>query len=95
MHLSRRVLQELVERFLEEDIGFGDITTLSVVPETAHGHGRLIAKAPLVLAGLEVAQAAFQVVDARVLRNRHLGAADEHQIDAARKHRGVALIVFE
>jgi len=66
MHLSRRALQELVERFLEEDIGFGDITTLSVVPETAHGRGRLIAKAPLVLAGLEVAQAAFQVVDARV-----------------------------
>ena len=66
MHLSWRALQDLVERFLEEDIGFGDITTLSVVPETTHGHGRLIAKAPLVLAGLEVAQAAFQVVDARV-----------------------------
>ncbi|WP_089944207.1 carboxylating nicotinate-nucleotide diphosphorylase [Candidatus Entotheonella palauensis] len=66
MHLSQRALQELVERFLEEDIGFGDITTLAVVPETVHGHGRLIAKAPLVIAGLEVARAAFQVVDARV-----------------------------
>jgi nicotinate-nucleotide pyrophosphorylase (carboxylating) len=66
MHLSQRALQALVERFLEEDIGFGDITTLSVVPATTRGHGRLIAKAPLVIAGLEVAQAAFEVVDARV-----------------------------
>ncbi len=66
MHLSQRALQELVERFLEEDIGFGDITTLSVVPETTRGRGRLIAKAPLVIAGLDVARAAFEVVDARV-----------------------------
>lgn len=66
MHLSQRALKALVERFLEEDIGFGDITTLAVVPETAYGHGCLIAKAPLVIAGLEVACAAFQVVDERV-----------------------------
>lgn len=66
MHLSQRALQELVERFLEEDIGFGDITTLSVVPETTHGRGRLIAKSPLVVAGLEVARVAFEVVDTRV-----------------------------
>ena len=66
MHLSQRALQDMVERFLEEDIGFGDITTLAVVPEGAHGQGRLIAKAPLVVAGLEVARAAFQVVDERV-----------------------------
>ncbi len=66
MHLSQRALKALVERFLEEDIGFGDITTLAVVPETAYGYGCLIAKAPLVIAGLEVAQAAFQVADDRV-----------------------------
>ena len=66
MHLSQRALRECVERFLDEDIGFGDITTLAVVPESARGQGRLIAKAPLVIAGLEVAQAAFQATDARV-----------------------------
>jgi nicotinate-nucleotide pyrophosphorylase (carboxylating) len=66
VHLSPRVLQEFVERFLEEDIGFGDITTLAVVPETTQGHGRLMAKAPLVVAGIAVAQAAFQAVDTRV-----------------------------
>lgn len=66
MQLSQRARQELVERFLEEDIGFGDITTLSVVPETAHGYGRLIAKAPLVIAGLEVARTVFEIMDSRV-----------------------------
>ncbi|ETX00942.1 MAG: nicotinate-nucleotide pyrophosphorylase [Candidatus Entotheonella factor] len=66
MHLSQRAMQDLVERFLDEDIGFGDITTLATVPETAHGHGRLIAKAPLVVAGLDAARIAFQTVDARV-----------------------------
>ena len=66
MHLSQRALQACVEQFLDEDIGFGDITTLAVVPEEAQGQGRLIAKAPLVIAGLEVAQAAYQATDARV-----------------------------
>ncbi len=66
MHQSPNALKALVERFLEEDIGFGDITTLAVVPEMAYGRGCLIAKVPLVIAGLEVACAAFQVVDDRV-----------------------------
>jgi nicotinate-nucleotide pyrophosphorylase (carboxylating) len=63
MHLSQRMLSDLASRFLDEDIGFGDITTLAVVPAQAQGHGRLLAKAPLVLAGLEVAQAVFLTAD--------------------------------
>ncbi len=66
MHLSQRALNALVEPFLEEDVGCGDITTLAVVPETAYGHGCLVAKAPLVIAGLDVAQTAFRVLDDRV-----------------------------
>ena len=65
MHLSQRMLTDLASRFLDEDIGFGDITTMAVVPAQAQGHGRLLAKAPLVLAGLEVAQAVFQTADHR------------------------------
>jgi nicotinate-nucleotide pyrophosphorylase (carboxylating) len=66
MHLSQRMLTDLASRFLDEDIGFGDITTMAVVPAQAQGHGRLLAKAPLVLAGLEVAQAVFQTADPRI-----------------------------
>ena len=51
---------------LNEDIGDGDVTTLSIVPADARGEGRLIAKASGVVAGLTVAQAAFQLVDENV-----------------------------
>jgi len=51
---------------LDEDIGDGDVTTLSIVPADARGKGRLIAKAAGVVAGLAVAQAAFQLVDEEV-----------------------------
>jgi nicotinate-nucleotide pyrophosphorylase (carboxylating) len=66
MQLFQRSLYDLAERFLLEDIGSGDITTLAVVPETAQADGRLLAKAPLVLAGLEIARAVFHVADATV-----------------------------
>jgi nicotinate-nucleotide pyrophosphorylase (carboxylating) len=66
MHLSQRMLTDLASRFLDEDIGFGDITTMAVVPAQAQGHGRLLAQVPLVLAGLEVAQAVFYTADPRI-----------------------------
>lgn len=63
MYLSERVLQDLAGRFLDEDVGAGDITTLAVVPDHVRGHGRLLAKASLVLAGLDMARAVFQAAD--------------------------------
>jgi len=63
MDLSSLVLRELAARFLEEDVGYGDITTLATVPPQARGHGRFLAKEALVLAGLEVALAVFHTVD--------------------------------
>ena len=59
MHFSSLALHELVTRLLEEDIGYGDITTLAIVPPQARGHGCLLAKEALVLAGLEIAEAVF------------------------------------
>ena len=63
MDLSPSVLHALVTRLLEEDVGYGDITTLATVPPQARGHGRFLAKEALVLAGLEVALAVFHTVD--------------------------------
>ncbi len=82
MQLSQRMLTELASRFLDEDIGFGDITTMAVVPSQAQGHGRLVAKAPLVLAGLEVARAVFATADRTIV----LESAVE---DGARLDRGM------
>ena len=66
MDLSPLVLRELVSRLLEEDVGYGDITTLATVPPQARGHGHLLAKEALVLAGLEVALAVFHTVDSTI-----------------------------
>src|SRR5262252_5620535 len=70
MDLSLLVLRELVTRLLEEDVGYGDITTLATVPPQARGHGCLLAKEALVLAGLEVALAVFHTVDSTIRLDR-------------------------
>jgi nicotinate-nucleotide pyrophosphorylase (carboxylating) len=55
--------RELLRRFLEEDFGAGDITTDTVVPAGRRARGKLIAKAPLVLAGLEPFLEVFRLLD--------------------------------
>ena len=55
-----------VRRALDEDIGGGDATTDSIVPADATSSGRIIAKQAGVVAGLDVAAAAYRLVDARV-----------------------------
>lgn len=61
---------ELVERVvraaLEEDLRTGDVTTDSVVPESARASARLIAKASGTLAGLPVFERVFRQCDPEV-----------------------------
>lgn len=56
-------MQRKIEEWLQEDIGFGDVTTMSTIPETAQGVGILYAKEAGVIAGLPVAQLVFETVD--------------------------------
>lgn len=51
---------------LAEDIGPGDATTNSIVPAEAAMRGQIIAKQDGVIAGLDVAQTVYQMVDAQV-----------------------------
>ena len=60
-------LDDLIKRSLEEDIGYGDITTLSVVPAEQISEGLFIAKAVGVIAGLEVARAVFHQLDPEII----------------------------
>jgi nicotinate-nucleotide pyrophosphorylase (carboxylating) len=63
MTLDSNVIERAVRMALEEDIGFGDITTNSIVPREQAGHGKLWAKEPGVISGLDVAEMAFRIVD--------------------------------
>jgi nicotinate-nucleotide pyrophosphorylase (carboxylating) len=56
-----------IRRALEEDIGSGDVTTESIVPPEATMRGHIVARQAGVVAGLDVAQAVYQMVDERVV----------------------------
>jgi nicotinate-nucleotide pyrophosphorylase len=60
---NKRELQRKIEEWLQEDIGFGDVTTMSTIPGTETGTGILYAKEAGIIAGLSVAEQVFATVD--------------------------------
>ncbi len=54
----------IVKYALSEDVGTGDITTLNAVPSGVHARAAIVAKAPGVIAGLDVARLTFREADA-------------------------------
>jgi nicotinate-nucleotide pyrophosphorylase (carboxylating) len=67
--MNRKELEHLhaiIHRALEEDIGSGDITTLSTVPTKSVLKGTFIAKESGVIAGLEVVRETLQYLDKQV-----------------------------
>lgn len=60
-------IQELIEIALKEDIGPGDITTDNLVGSDHKGTGVIIAKEPLVIAGLDVAGQVFKHLDSNII----------------------------
>jgi nicotinate-nucleotide pyrophosphorylase (carboxylating) len=70
-----------VERALAEDIGRGDVTTEGIVPAGATLEGRIISKEDGIVAGLAVAQAAFQMLDKEV--EFEFSARDGDKVQAA------------
>jgi len=59
--------RDLVARALAEDIGTGDVTSRVVVDEHQRARGTLLAKAPLVVAGLDVCAEVFRQCDPDVV----------------------------
>jgi nicotinate-nucleotide pyrophosphorylase (carboxylating) len=54
---------ELLRRAVEEDLGYGDITTSLLVPEENEGRALYIAKSSFVLAGFPFAKEVFNILD--------------------------------
>ena len=63
MDISPAEIDEVVRGALLEDRAADDITTGTLVPSELQGTARIIAKADGVLAGVEVAESVFRVVD--------------------------------
>lgn len=66
MELTRAEVRAAVRTALDEDIGSGDATTLATVPPHHPARAVMRAREPLVVAGLALAEAAFQELDAAV-----------------------------
>jgi nicotinate-nucleotide pyrophosphorylase (carboxylating) len=63
MHLWTPAVDRLIESALTEDIGHGDITTENLIPPKTQGRGRIVAKEPCVLAGLDLVARVFAALD--------------------------------
>ncbi|MED1795117.1 carboxylating nicotinate-nucleotide diphosphorylase [Brevibacillus nitrificans] len=63
---NKRELQRKIEEWLHEDLGFGDITTMSTISEGEQGIGILYAKESGIVAGLQIAQQVFETVDPKL-----------------------------
>ena len=61
--LDPGLYREVVRRALAEDLGWGDVTTEATVQSAQQAKGILLAKAPCVVAGIEVALEAFRQLD--------------------------------
>ncbi|MEM1515481.1 MAG: carboxylating nicotinate-nucleotide diphosphorylase [Candidatus Bathyarchaeia archaeon] len=67
MSIPEDLLREKIKGFLEEDIGLGDITTEIIVPSEIKVRAHIIVKEPAVIAGLNEAKIAFEVVGPKFL----------------------------
>lgn len=81
--MERFGLERLITIGLEEDLALGDVTTEAVVPEHATGTAVIVAREPLVVSGLTVAEAVIHRVDPtlevqRVARDGQ--ALERHQV---------------
>jgi nicotinate-nucleotide pyrophosphorylase (carboxylating) len=67
-------IDEFVKRALAEDLGAGgDVTSRATIPADARFSAELAAREPIVVAGLEVAEAFFRALDPDVVTDRVAG----------------------
>jgi nicotinate-nucleotide pyrophosphorylase (carboxylating) len=64
--VNREALVSIVRAALEEDIGTGDVTSMSILPGASRLSGRMMSKEDGVVAGLGVASSVFHAVDREV-----------------------------
>ncbi|TPG84303.1 carboxylating nicotinate-nucleotide diphosphorylase [Brevibacillus laterosporus] len=60
---NKRELQRKIEEWLFEDVGHGDITTMTTISADEKGLGILYAKESGIIAGLDIAEQVFHTVD--------------------------------
>ncbi|MBI3876984.1 MAG: carboxylating nicotinate-nucleotide diphosphorylase [Verrucomicrobia bacterium] len=81
--LAADAIRRAVRDALAEDVGSGDVTTLATVPADATATAHMIAREPLTVAGLALAEEAFRQLSP-ALHIQH-GAADGQRVERGAK----------
>ena len=61
--MNKLQLQKMLESFLLEDIGSGDLTSNAIFPEASKGRGVFLAKEEGIVSGLEVIREAYHLLE--------------------------------
>jgi len=77
--LDEELIQQHVQRALAEDIGAGDVTTDALLPAEATGRAMIVAREPLTICGLALAEEAFRQLAAEA--NFHTAIEDGNELD--------------
>ena len=77
MEIMNHIVKKLIELALIEDIGAGDITTDYLIDASAEGSGYIVAKEPLVLAGLIIVKMVFHEIDSGIKFESEYNDGDE------------------
>jgi nicotinate-nucleotide pyrophosphorylase (carboxylating) len=80
--LAAQEIQRAVQLALAEDIGAGDVTTLATVPERLSAKAAVRSREPLVVCGIDFAEAAFLELSDQVKIVRRV--EDGQHVDAAK-----------
>ncbi|MFI5056871.1 MAG: carboxylating nicotinate-nucleotide diphosphorylase [Candidatus Acidiferrales bacterium] len=83
MDWNSEYIADLLRRALEEDVGAGDATTLATIPTQAAGRARVIARAPLICAGLPLIECVFEILDPEM--DFEFLAKDGDSVEASRE----------
>ncbi|MDA3821859.1 MAG: carboxylating nicotinate-nucleotide diphosphorylase [Bacteroidales bacterium] len=73
--------ESLIDLWFNEDIGEGDHTTLSTIPESAIGSAKLLVKENGILAGQEIAEKIFSKFDKDLEVSTHIKDGDSIKVD--------------
>ncbi|HWR61649.1 MAG TPA: carboxylating nicotinate-nucleotide diphosphorylase [Clostridia bacterium] len=63
---EKLLIDGIIKNALEEDLGWGDVTTASTIPEAAAIKGNFIAKAEGIVCGIDVCRRVFEIVDGSI-----------------------------
>jgi nicotinate-nucleotide pyrophosphorylase (carboxylating) len=94
-YLSDSRVGRMIENALYEDIGFGDITSESLISEDQLGNAEFIAKESGIVSGMDVAKVIYGIVDGQVTFEQSVtdGALVERGVSLGRIHGPVRSIL--